>query len=134
MTAVKKDLYIEQGTTFKLGFNWYQESLTVPGAAGEPYNLTGVTVRMQVRKTQQQPVIIDATSVGVTPAITIDPLVGRIDVKLPATATSALINKAGVYDLEVEFPAGGDTYRVLEGAVVVSPNITQTPTDPVLAL
>lgn len=129
MTAVKRALYIEQGATFTLGFNWYRESLTVPGTAGDPYDLTGCIVRMQIRKTQQGDMLVDATTVN--GKITLDPLLGRIDVKLADIDTDLLTSKTSIYDLEVEF-LSGDVFRLLEGSVTVSPNVTQKITDPVV--
>lgn len=131
MTAIKKDLYIEQGTTFRMGFTWTKESATTPGTAGVPYDLTYAIARMQVRKTQQQPVIVDATSIGPLPKLVLGGANGRIDLCLTDEDTDLIAVKAAVYDLEVEMSSGGtivgggDTFRLLQGAITMSPNVTQ---------
>ena len=133
MTAVTKAFYIEQGATFSFGFNWHRESepATVPPTAGVAYDVTGCVARMQIRKNQQGVTLVDASSAGVTPAITLGGLTGRIDVKLTDEMTDLLILKNSVYDLEIQM-VNGDVHRLLEGAVTVSPNITQVPGDPVI--
>lgn len=144
MTAVKKDLYIEQGSTFRLVFVWAAASPSDPSLAGPPRDLTGWSAHMQIRKNQQSPTIVDASTsngkivmgyvpVGLdgTPA-TPDPANGRIAVILPDEDTDLLTIKSALYDLEVTSPQG-DVYRLLEGGVTVSPNITQAPGEPVLS-
>lgn len=132
MTATPKDLYIEQGATWRFGFNWHHEG--PPDAngqptAGDPYDLTGWTIRMQVRKSQQSPVIVDASTTN--GKITTIPLEGRIDVKLTDEDTDMLTTRSALYDLEAE-DSSGDVYRLLQGRVTVDPNITQTGTEPVV--
>lgn len=132
MPAVSKNLYIEQGATFTLGFNWCQEG--PPDAdglptAGAPYDITGAIVRMQARKTQQATILIDASTTN--GKIIIDGPNGRIDVKLTDTDTDALVYKTAVYDLEVQM-ASGDVYRLLQGSITVSPNVTQEVDDPIV--
>ena len=132
MPAVTKNLYIEQGATFTLGFNWHQEG--TPDADGLPtagaaYDITGATVRMQARKTQQSSILIDASTTN--GKITIDGPTGRIDIKLADSDTDLLTYKSAVYDLEIEM-ASGDVYRLLQGSITVSPNVTQEIDDPIV--
>lgn len=135
MTAVVRDLYIEQGATFTFGFTWCREAdpPTDPPSAGEPYDITGAEVRMQIRQSHRSPILIDATSAGLTPMIklggTADPAVfdltnGRIDVVLPDVATDLLVIPNAKYDLEIEMP-NGSVRRLLQGSVTVNSNITQ---------
>lgn len=125
MTAVTKNLYIEQGATWSMSFAWLNSELVdgvvVPGDPHED-ELTGATVRMQIRKSQGAPVLVDATTVN--GKITTTPATGRITVKLSDEDTDLLSSKSAQYDLEVE-DAAGDVYRLLQGSVTVSPNITQ---------
>jgi hypothetical protein len=132
MPAVQKNLYIEQGATFTLGFNWHQEG--APDADGNPtagaaYDITGAIVRMQARKTQQSTVLIDASTTN--GKITIDGPTGRIDVKLDDDTTDLLVYKSAIYDLEIEL-ASGDVHRLLQGSITVSPNVTQETDDPIV--
>ena len=132
MPAVPKDLYIEQGATFALGFNWHRESdpVTDPPTAGEPYDLAGCVARMEIRKAQQVTALVSATSDGPSPMITLG-AGGRVDVKLTDEATDQLVFRTAVYDLEVEL-LNGDVRRLLSGTVTISPNVTQLPGDPVV--
>ena len=128
MTAVTKDLFIEQGATFALGFNWFRESTIVTGEPGAAYDLTGAIARMQVRTSQQSSIITEASTVN--GKIICGGPSGRVDIKLTAADTDLISVKGALYDLEVEM-VGGDVYRLLQGKVVMSPNITQKPTDAV---
>ena len=122
MTAVTRDLYIEQGATFTLGFNWYRSSTVTPGTPGLAYDLTGATARMQIRRKASDPtVLVDATTEN--GKIVLGGVDGRIDVRLTDVDTNALTVKSAVYDFEIVL--GADTHRLLQGAVTVSPNVTQ---------
>lgn len=135
MTAVEVDITIEQGATFRMGFTWADGVDDGSGniVAGTPKNLTGYIARMQIRKTQGSPALVDATSTNGkillgppagndagTPVLSN----GRIVVKLSDEDTDLLNTKSAKYDLEVE-TATGEVYRLLKGAVTVDPNITQ---------
>ena len=126
MSATKVDLTIEQGATYTLGFTWAKDD---NGAPGEPMDLTGSVIRMQIRKSQQAPVLVEALSTGPNPMITHGGPTGRIQVKIPADSTNLLNTKVAQYDLEAVLP-NTDIYRVIEGKVTVSPNITQLPDEP----
>jgi hypothetical protein len=124
MTAAQKDLYIEQGATFVLSFAWLEGTAATPG---DPHDLTDATARMQIRPKAGQAPLVDVSSDGVDPAIVLGGTAGTVLVTLTDTATDALTVKKGVYDLEVDY-GGGEVYRLLEGKVVVSPNVTQAVT------
>lgn len=135
MPAVQRELVIEQGATFLLAFAWHHPG-EVEGVPGEPHDLTGFSVRMQIRKKRGAPIIVDASTdngkitIGVplgggTP----DPTNGRITVILTDEDTDLLTVTTCAYDLEAEDPVSGFVYRLLEGGVTVKPNITQD--DPV---
>lgn len=150
MTAAVRDLVIEQGSTFTLGFNWHREGELVDGlpTPGDPYDLTGCTARMQVRRKQGDPVLLTATSIDVPteePArteaieagagrIKLGGVTGRIDITLTDEDTDLLTAKSAAYDLEIEWPPDVDQLRphvdrLLQGIVTVIPNITQNPPD-----
>ena len=126
MTAAKRDLYIEQGATFQLSFIWYDGDANDQGS---PVDLTGCQGRMQIRKSQQQPAILDAVSFGPTPQIVLYGTTGKISITLTPIDTNQLTQKSALYDFEVEFPSGA-VFRLMEGKVTVSPNITQFPAEP----
>lgn len=127
MAAVIYDLAIEQGATFYLSFNWYQEDPQNPGKPGDPYDITDCIVRAQIREAQQGTLQFDASTTN--GKITLTPLTGGIRMKMSASDTAALTKAAMKYDLELEFTTGantGDVHRLLKGVVSVDPNITQT--------
>lgn len=128
MTAKVLPITIEQGATYTLSFGWYEDSLETPGTPGDPVPLDNTLIRMQVRKRQQAPVLLEATNDGQAPFITHNDA-GVITIKVPAAATSLLSVAQAVYDLEVVFP-GDDVFRVLEGPVTIKPNITQLDGEP----
>jgi hypothetical protein len=129
--AAKRKIYIEQGATFTLPFTWHQPGPVVNGKVtpGDPYDLTGWTARMQIRRQQKSKVLLAATSTGPDPKITIDGPAGRVVIKFSDDDTDLLVFSECLYDLEFESPTG-EVYRMLEGVVEVSPNITQEADDP----
>lgn len=132
MTATKYDLYIEQGATFKLDFFWYQENAVTPDTPGDPYDLTGCTARMQIRTVQQGTLQLDATTEN--GKIVLGNTTGRITVVASAEDTAAMTKAKSAYDLEVVFAGTPPVvYRILEGSVTLSPNITQTVGEPVVS-
>jgi hypothetical protein len=143
MPAVQRSLYIEQGATYVLRLQWRQPDTTDDFGnvtQGDPYDLTGRVSRMQIRQKQGAPALVNATTengkitLGVdpdNPEATPDPTTGRIQVVLSDEDTDLLTVKAAKYDLEVE-DVSGRVYRLLQGDVTVSPNITQESDDPVV--
>lgn len=134
MVAVSKDLFIEQGATFNFYFQWRAAS----GATTVPRNLTGWIFRMQARASQKSsPILIDASTtngkitLGDDPntALANDPTNGWVRISLTDDDTDLLTFKSARYDLEAEDTAG-NVYRVLQGNITVSPNITQEADDP----
>ena len=122
MVAAQFDLEIEQGTTFAFECQWVQK-----GTPDTPYDITGCTIRMQIRKGQKEPVILEATSAN-GKAFIVDASLGKFGVKFTPADTNTISVNLAKYDLEIEFPST-DVYRVLQGNVITSPNITQADTD-----
>lgn len=109
-------LRIRRGATFDRTLTWW----TVQGVT--PRNLTGYTMRMQVRQNPGQPTLIDvATGSGITLT---DPTNGVFRIVVSATATAALafVGKAK-YDLQVT-DAGGAVSYPLSGDFVISDPVT----------
>lgn len=116
MPAAKKDLYIEQGSTFEFSLIWTDDS-------DVPKNLTGFTARMQIReKVEDVTPLVSLTSPA--EGMSVVAAEGRINVVITDEQTTALVIKNGVYDLEVE---GTDSrvYRLLQGKVKIDPNVTR---------
>lgn len=109
------DITIEQGATFELSVEWKD-------SAGAAVNLTGYTAAMQVRRTYGGPTILSLATGG--SGITIDAALGKLSIAIARSTTQALAAPLqGVYDLEVT--NGGTTYRLLEGSVLVTPEVTR---------
>lgn len=109
--AVYANLTIDQGSNFF-------SSVTVEGANGLPFDLTGYTARGQIRRSYQS-----VTAVPFTALIN-NPAEGEIEISLGNTATTQM--KAGryVYDIEIVSQTG-DVTRVVEGQVEVTPGVTR---------
>jgi hypothetical protein len=108
--ATIQNLYIDQGTTFIF-------SIQVSDQTGEPKDLTNYTVAAQMRKSYYTNTAIDFTA-----DITL-PLDGEITISLTALQTSAI--KAGRYVYDIEITSELETLRVLEGIVVINPEVTK---------
>lgn len=108
--ATIQNLYIDQGTTYSL-------SITVSDQNGDVKDLTDYTAAAQMRKSYYT-----SSSSSFTAAIT-SPLDGEVTISLTATQTSAL--KAGRYVYDIEIESDEETLRILEGIVVVNPEVTK---------
>lgn len=110
--AQVQNIYIDQGTTFSF-------TIAVSDEFGDPKNLTSYTAASQMRKSYYTNTAIDFF------AEISSPLDGYVTISLTAEETSAI--KAGryVYDIEITSDEIGETVRVLEGIVVVNPEVTK---------
>jgi hypothetical protein len=84
---------------------------------GDPKDLTDYTAAAQMRKSYYT-----NTSVSFTAEITL-PEDGEVTISLTAVQTSAI--KAGRYVYDIEITGDGETLRVLEGIVVINPEVTK---------
>lgn len=105
-----QNLYIDQGTTFSL-------SIVVNDQFGDPKDLSDYTAAAQMRKSYYSNTAIDFT------AEVSFPLDGEVTISLTAEETSAI--KAGRYVYDIEISSDEETLRVLEGIVVVNPEVTK---------
>lgn len=112
MPAARRNLLIEQGAKFELEM--------VLKVEGTPINLTGYTVRAQVR-TKRSPTatLIAELTVDVTP------LEGRVILSLTAAETAELSFIKGEWDMELVPPSGeNDARRLFQGKVDFSREVT----------
>jgi hypothetical protein len=109
--ATVRNIVIDQGSTFSL-------TITVTDFTDTPINLTGYTLRSQLRKSYFSNTFTAFTVTS--PA----PLDGEIKLALTATTTSSLRYGRYVYDVEIVSPTNEVT-RVLEGIVTVNPEVTK---------
>ncbi|MDI9934697.1 hypothetical protein QM806_04410 [Rhodococcus sp. IEGM 1351] len=109
--ATKYHFTIEQGATFRTSFVWKDSD-------GNPIDLTGVTPKMQIRKTG------GSLIVSLTSSLTLTPLQGKVDLVIGADVTSGFTFDTANYDLKLD---GGplNTSRIVEGVVTLDKQVTE---------
>jgi hypothetical protein len=116
MTPGELHIEIYQGATFSKVLTWKDETNTA-------VNLTGYTARMQARED------IESTDPFITlttenSGIALGGSAGTITLTMSASATAALTQARGVYDLEL-ISGGGVVTRLIEGSVTIYRNVTR---------
>ena len=113
----KHNLYVYRGATFSEQITWKDES-------GTPIDLTSFTARMHMRETVESstPCLTLTTENG---GITLGGAAGTINILATAAATSAITATGGVYDLEIVAADTVTVTRLLEGIVIISPEVTR---------
>ena len=114
MTAPVYDFVIEQGATLS-------KTVTVEGL-----NLTGATARMQARRNHADTAVavdLDSASKGGIVLTITDTNNATLAITISATSTAILTARL-LYDLEVVL-ADGTVYRLLQGKIVLSREITR---------
>lgn len=109
--AVYSNITIDQGTDFS-------SAIDVTDADGDVVNLTGYTVKGQIRKAYTS-----STAVDLTCAVS-NAAAGIISIALTAAQSNAMKYGRYVYDVEMTSSGGAKT-RVLEGQVEITPGVTQ---------
>lgn len=98
-----------------------------------PYDVTGCTARMDIRSKAGapdsavpplSPIISVTETLNASGQITVGGADGRLDVWLKPDATLLLTGRRAAWDLYVT-PPGGDTVRVVQGAVTISKTTTR---------
>ena len=119
MEPAKIDLTVYKGSTFSKKFQWKTgEPLT-------PVDLTGCTIRMQVRKlVTSSSVLVEFNGSNGMLSIT-DPLNGLFKLDISAATSTAFNFTSGVYDIEVSYPDNITVYRLIEGSFTAVPEVTR---------
>lgn len=110
---MRTGLTIPQGTTWGIAWPITKD--------GEPTDLTGWTVKAQVRKTAANPTVLHEWSTASGTATVTD---SKVTLLVAAAVSSAWLWVRGVYDLELTSPSGV-VYRIAEGPVYVAPEVTR---------
>jgi hypothetical protein len=110
--AAISNLFIDQGTD-------YSSVVTVVAANGAPLNLSGYTVKSQMRKSYSSSQVYNFN------ASVLDAATGRIRLSLTAAGSEVIPAGRWLYDVEITSDAGIKR-RVVEGIITVTPQITQT--------
>ena len=106
----KYNIVAEQGATFNLNFRVETD--------GTPWNLTGYTFAMQVRRsTSSSTTLLNITSATMTSQ-------GHVSVTVSAATMADVPAGRWVYDIELT-SSGNQVTRILEGRFIVTPEVTQ---------
>ena len=106
----KYNIVAEQGATFNLNFRVETN--------GTPWNLTGYTFAMQVRRsTSSNTTLLNIDDATMTS-------VGHVSVSIPAAIMDNVPAGRWVYDIELT-SSGEEVTRILEGRFIVTAQVTQ---------
>lgn len=111
--ATTSNLFIDQGS-------YFTTSVTVTGETGAAIDLTGYTVSGLMRKSYAS-----TRSYALTCTVAIPATNGIIKVELPNTDSSAMPHGRYLYDIEVTNTDTNHKLRVVEGLVIISPEVTR---------
>lgn len=129
MLAGVYNLTCEQGATFIRNLEIERPDPSDPtGETFIPFDLSGYTARMQVRRTlESTTTMVNLTSTvdGSGNGITMQPLGVANAMKIYMTdELTATITTSGLYDLEI-INAAGEVSRVLQGQFNLNPEVTR---------
>lgn len=111
--AFKYNLQIEAGATFRRTLEYTTE-------AGDLFDLTGYTARLQMRETATS----TTTALDITPSI--DVTFALVHIELTAAQTSTLTLPKYVYALEITGPGTTpEVIRLIEGQAIISPEVVR---------
>lgn len=110
--ATISNMYIDQGSDFNA-------IITLTNQDSTPINLTGCTVKSQFRKSYQSSRSTDFQ------VVIYSAVEGKIRLSLPASVSADLYAGRFLYDVEIT-TSYGERKRVLEGIVVLTPEITKS--------
>lgn len=118
MKPATLDLTVYKGSTFVQAVQWKT------GATPTPVDLTGCSIRMQIRERVTTATTIDDLTTQNSRIVITDAVQGKFEIRIPANTSSAYTVNSGVYDVEVVM-TDGSPYRILEGSVSFSPEVTR---------
>lgn len=113
--ASQKNFEVDQNTTFSFILEYKDPS-------GNPINLTNATAKLQVRDTKggtKLAVTLTSPSGG----IVIDPLLGKLTIKMTPTQTNKLFYPKSSYDLMI-VDSNSNKIKLLEGFLTLSRSVT----------
>lgn len=112
--AGRYKITIDQGTTWRQLMTYKED--------GDPTDLTTYTARMQIRPSFESATVL-ATLTTANGGITLGGALGTVLLTLTATQTAAIPPGTYLYDLELV--NGPEVTRLVEGQVVVRPEVTR---------
>ena len=112
--TLRYDLRINQGETFQLAIPVLDEN-------GDPASLSGMTARGQIRAHATAAAVLHEWTV-LNGGIAFDG--NNVVLTVPAASSAAWTFRTGTYDVEL-VAVDGDVIRLIEGHVLVHPEITR---------
>jgi len=109
--SIKTNLVIDQGTSFFITMNVMDDN-------GDPIDLSGYNTASQIRKWY-------TSSNSVSFTVSSGPNTGILSLSLTPAQTGNLSAGRYVYDIELTSNSTGAVYRVVEGIVTVTPQVTR---------
>lgn len=125
MPAADYNFTIEKGTAFVIAFEYRDD-------ANIPINITNWCARIRWIEDQESPTVRTfITNTSTTDyEFTMDPLLGKVILKIPASATANYSFNSAKYDFELQEPndlytgGGKKVFRILQGTVsLISRNV-----------
>lgn len=128
MKTAYQDLFINQGSTHAFELIIYEDDAQI-----QPADLSGFSVRGQVRKSFSSSAVAATFTSSIGPIQTIEGIgdsngQNAISISLTAQQTALLIEHDYVYDIELystDSNAVETVIRVLEGKIYVNPEVTR---------
>lgn len=112
------NLEIYQGSTYRKNLQWIVKS------TGLPKDLTGCTVKMQMRAYLGSETVIDELSTENGKIVLTDASQGKFQIILTPAQTVLYTFSKSVYDLDITFPVG-DKYTLVKGTVTLYLQVTE---------
>jgi hypothetical protein len=126
MPAANYSFTIEKGTAFVISFEYKDDSSL-------PINLTNWCARLRWKDNDNNIKTFVSNTRNSQYEFIIDPLLGKIVLRIPAAQTAAYTFTSASYDLELQEPndlysgGGKKVFRILEGSIgVVERNVPDT--------
>tara|TARA_B100002019_G_scaffold288396_1_gene301937 strand:- start:115 stop:543 length:429 start_codon:yes stop_codon:yes gene_type:complete len=126
MPAAEYNFNIEKGTAFVISFEYKDDNEL-------PINLTNWCARLRWKDNNDSIVTFNSNHTGSDYEFVIDPLVGKISLRIPASVTAAYTFTSASYDLELQEPndlysgGGKKVFRILAGTInTIERNVADT--------
>jgi len=113
--ATQKNFEVDQNTTFTFVIEYKDPT-------GTPINLTGASAKLQVRDTKGGSKLA-FTLTSPASGITIDPLLGKLTIRMTPTQTNKLFYPKSSYDLMIT-DANTVKTKLIEGFITLSRSVT----------
>lgn len=110
--ATVANLFVDAGAD-------YSNLITVASSSAIPLDLTGYTVKSQMRKSYNSSVAFNFNTT------IYDAITGKVRIQLTSSESGAIPPGRYLYDIEITQTSSGIKTRVIEGIVTITPQITQ---------